>query len=130
MYKLFESHVYSAHSVTKNATARNDVRRPTNQPSQGIPNRSQLQVTPRPMPTSTSSANFKPLKINDEITIIPQPMANAAQRSKGSLTITPQPAPRRNGKLMQFHIFVLLVLFLLFYYVNFNKMVYFSSSKQ
>jgi hypothetical protein len=100
MYKLFESHVYSAHSVQKNTAQRNDGRRPAGgPPQQSIPNRSQVQVTPRTMPSSTSQANsFKPMKINDEITIIPQPMANATQRNKGSLTITPQPGPpRRNG---------------------------------
>jgi len=40
--------------------------------------------------SSGNNNSYKPLKINDEITIIPQPMANSGlQRNKGSLTITP-----------------------------------------
>lgn len=58
MYKLFENHVYSAHSTV----AKKD-------------NKNKSSTT-----TSSSSRNsgggdslLKPLKINDEITIIPQP---------------------------------------------------------
>jgi len=50
MYKLFENHVYSAHSTV----AKKDNKNKTS--------------------TSTSGPSLlKPLKINDEITIIPQP---------------------------------------------------------
>lgn len=110
MYKLFESHVYSAHSVTKNAPQRAPDRRPPqSQQHSGGGNRmggGGLQVTPRTMPMNMSSGpnnSYKPLKINDEITIIPQPMANSGlQRNKGSLTITPHGhghmPMRRNSK--------------------------------
>ncbi|XP_021959893.1 MOG interacting and ectopic P-granules protein 1 isoform X3 [Folsomia candida] len=95
MYKLFESHVYSAHSVTKNAPRQE--RRVPQQMQQGKMGGG-LQVTPRSMPVNSAQNNsYKPLKINDEITIIPQPMANSAlQRNKGSLTITPHQPMRRN----------------------------------
>ena len=44
---------------------------------------------------SAAQNSYKPLKINDEITIIPQPMSNASSiRSRGSLTITPHNASR------------------------------------
>ncbi len=105
MYKLFESHVYSAHSVTKNQVARPPERRPGQQQQQSnnkmMMGGSGLQVTAsRNMPMNmninhhqqqNNSSYNKPLKINDEITIIPQPMANnsSLQRNKGSLTITP-----------------------------------------
>lgn len=99
MYKLFESHVYSAHSVTKNAPRQGRVGGPA--PAPGKLGQGGLQVTPRTMPNNAAQNNAykaQPLKINDEITIIPQPMANSAlQRNKGSLTITPQPM-RRSGK--------------------------------
>lgn len=55
MYKQFESHVYSAHSTV--AKKDNKGKGATSSPA-----------------TSTSSSSLlKPLKINDEITIIPQP---------------------------------------------------------
>jgi hypothetical protein len=92
MYKLFESHVYSAHSMN---AKKNDRRPPGQNP---VNNRaSQMQVTSRPMNT-TSQNSFRPMKINDEITIIPQPMSNnnSPLRNKGSLTITPQSSTRRS----------------------------------
>ncbi|CAG7728772.1 unnamed protein product [Allacma fusca] len=91
MYKLFESHVYSAHSMTAKKNERRPV--PANNSSTSNTNRAnQMQVTPRPMSSSVNQNSFKPMKINDEITIIPQPLANSnpSQRNKGSLTITPQ----------------------------------------
>ncbi|VVC43898.1 Hypothetical protein CINCED_3A015027 [Cinara cedri] len=55
MYKQFENHVYSAHSNV----AKNSNKKPLgNQPTAS---------------SSTSTSTPKPLKINDEITIIPQP---------------------------------------------------------
>ncbi|CAL8086885.1 unnamed protein product [Orchesella dallaii] len=103
MYKLFESHVYSAHSVARNAPRGNSTPNERRQMAGQAPvnnNRgSQMQVTSRSMPGGgASQSQFKPLKINDEITIIPQPIANSAQslRNKGSLTITPQSANRRS----------------------------------
>ncbi|ODM94214.1 MOG interacting and ectopic P-granules protein 1 [Orchesella cincta] len=109
MYKLFESHVYSAHSVARNAPRGNNNNNPNErrqmggQPPVNNNRGSQMQVTSRSMPGGgsgggASQSQFKPLKINDEITIIPQPIANSAQtlRNKGSLTITPQSASRRS----------------------------------
>lgn len=104
MYKLFESHVYSAHSVARNAPRGNNPE--AGRPRQAPVNSrnsigSQMQVSSRTMSSGGSQGSFKPLKINDEITIIPQPMANSAQGlRKGSLTITPQAANRRSCKLL------------------------------
>lgn len=106
MYKLFESHVYSAHSVARNAPrggggasggATNERQR---NPAPANSRGGQMQMSSRSMASSGGSqSQFKPLKINDEITIIPQPMANSAQGlRKGSLTITPQAAGRRSCK--------------------------------
>lgn len=54
MYKQFENHVYSAHSV--------------------VAKRVMDKKTPQvPRPPQQNDAILKPLKINDEITIIPQP---------------------------------------------------------
>lgn len=63
MYKQFENHVYSAHSTVAKKATENKKNQPT---------------------TSTKTSNnivagdslLKPLKINDEITIIPQPARN------------------------------------------------------
>jgi len=101
MYKLFESHVYSAHSM--NSKRNNNSSGNSGRPASQANNRGQMQVTSRTiMPAGSAQNSFKPLKINDEITIIPQPLANASPiRSKGSLTITPHNANtnRRSGKL-------------------------------
>jgi len=103
MYKLFESHVYSAHSMNSKRNNNNASAVAGGGNSRAAPgqanNRSQMQVTSRAMPTTSSQ--FKPLKINDEITIIPQPLANAVPvRTKGSLTITPHSSNpnRRSGR--------------------------------
>lgn len=99
MYKLFESHVYSAHSMnskrSNNGNSSGNASRPSPQN-----NRGQMQVTSRPINSAGSAQNsFKPLKINDEITIIPQPLANASPiRTKGSLTITPHNASNANRR--------------------------------
>lgn len=62
MYKQFENHVYSAHSAASKQSKKNS---PTS-----------------PLPRSSDSL-LKPLKINDEITIIPQP-AKPTTRSGNS----------------------------------------------
>ncbi|CAH0768626.1 unnamed protein product [Bemisia tabaci] len=68
MYKQFENHVYSAHSVVAKRVMDKKVSSP--QPS-----------------TSSNSQNeslLKPLKINDEITIIPQPARSSKPSSSTS----------------------------------------------
>jgi len=124
MYKLFESHVYSAHSMNSKRGNPNNANtnssggsstnsgRPAAAPSTNH-NRGQLQVTSRPVVQAGSAQNsYKPLKINDEITIIPQPLANATPlRTKGSLTITPHNANnvnRRSGEESNHFTFILL----------------------
>lgn len=57
MYKQFESHVYSAHSTV--AKKQMDKNKSSGQGGSGS--------------SGSSSSLLKPLKINDEITIIPQP---------------------------------------------------------
>lgn len=64
MYKQFENHVYSAHSVVAKRVM--DKSKPAN---------------PAPTKAADSDPLLKPLKISDEITIIPQP-------AKSSITIT------------------------------------------
>lgn len=65
MYKQFESHVYSAHSVVAKRV-----------------------MDKKGTSTSTASSKnesvLKPLKINDEITIIPQPSSSKPTNGTGS----------------------------------------------
>lgn len=84
MYKQFENHVYSAHSV--------------------VAKRVMDKKGSSSTPSSTSSKNdqMKPLKINDEITIIPQPAksTNGASgkedsSSTGSRNSTPSTSKSR-----------------------------------
>nr|XP_013189054.1 unnamed protein product [Amyelois transitella] len=62
MYKQFENHVYSAHSV--------------------VAKRVIDKSKPSQPPAKTSDSLLKPLKINDEITIIPQPAKAASAKDK------------------------------------------------
>ncbi|XP_062542864.1 MOG interacting and ectopic P-granules protein 1 isoform X2 [Armigeres subalbatus] len=72
MYKQFESHVYSAHStVAKKAL---DNKKPGG-PAGGT---STTMSTRGSMGSAGNDTLLKPLKINDEITIIPQPTAKGA----------------------------------------------------
>lgn len=58
MYKQFENHVYSAHStVAKKAMDKKNA----------------TQTNTKPSGLTAGDSLLKPLKINDEITIIPQP---------------------------------------------------------
>lgn len=79
MYKQFENHVYSAHSVVAKRVME---KKPSSQ-----------QPSTSSSPSSTSQNDsyqpLKPLKINDEITIIPQP---ARAKTK------PQPASAKTNK--------------------------------
>uniref|UniRef100_A0A1B6D548 MOG interacting and ectopic P-granules protein 1 n=2 Tax=Clastoptera arizonana TaxID=38151 RepID=A0A1B6D548_9HEMI len=80
MYKQFENHVYSAHSVVAKRVVDKKPAATTSQPS-----------------TSSSSHQgdslLKPLKINDEITIIPQPV-----RSNKSVSNKPGPSRTVSSK--------------------------------
>lgn len=68
MYKQFENHVYSAHStVAKKST---DKTKSSASSSSGGSSRSSLMV-----PGANASILKQPFKINDEITITPQPAA-------------------------------------------------------
>ncbi|XP_055529956.1 MOG interacting and ectopic P-granules protein 1 isoform X2 [Wyeomyia smithii] len=70
MYKQFESHVYSAHStVAKKAL---DNKKPATAGAGG----STAGLLPSRGSTGGTDSLLKPLKINDEITIIPQPTSN------------------------------------------------------
>ncbi|XP_058457398.1 MOG interacting and ectopic P-granules protein 1 isoform X2 [Malaya genurostris] len=71
MYKQFESHVYSAHSTVAKKALDNK-----NKPQSAVAGAGSSAV---PMRNSVGGGNdslLKPLKINDEITIIPQPTGN------------------------------------------------------
>lgn len=71
MYKQFESHVYSAHStVAKKALDNKKSQQPG---GSAVSMRSSI---------GSNDSLLKPLKINDEITIIPQPTGNAKGASK------------------------------------------------
>lgn len=65
MYKQFETHVYTAHSTV----AKKQLDGKKNSSSSGSSARS----------SSTNDNLLKPLKINDEITIIPQPSSKATR---------------------------------------------------
>ncbi len=66
MYKQFESHVYSAHSTVAKKTGGESGG--SGSSSTGVARKSSGGG-----PSSSSQSLLKPLKINDEITIIPQP---------------------------------------------------------
>ncbi|KAL1517591.1 hypothetical protein ABEB36_001333 [Hypothenemus hampei] len=68
MYKQFENHVYSAHSVV----------------AKRVMDKKSSTSGPSPSPKNTE---MKPLKINDEITIIPQP----AKSTNGAKETSPAP---------------------------------------
>ncbi|XP_019762818.2 MOG interacting and ectopic P-granules protein 1 [Dendroctonus ponderosae] len=65
MYKQFENHVYSAHSVVAKRVM-------------------DKKTTSTAAPSGPKNAELKPLKINDEITIIPQPPKSTNGASKES----------------------------------------------
>jgi len=69
MYKQFENHVYSAHSV--------------------VAKRVMDKKSTSGSPSAAKSTDMKPLKINDEITIIPQPAKSTNGASKEG-----SPAPK------------------------------------
>lgn len=83
MYKQFENHVYSAHSI--------------------VAKRVMDKKTP-PMSSSRSSSEtlLKPLKINDEITIIPQP---ARPRPGSSSRSSPGSKPNSLGNIFFYSFF-------------------------
>ncbi|BES98188.1 ZnF_C2H2 [Nesidiocoris tenuis] len=85
MYKQFESHVYSAHSVVAKRGSTDKKAPSTGQPA----------AQPSTSSTSQSEGMLKPLKINDEITIIPQP---ARAKTKPQQ----QPAPTKPAKVIEF----------------------------
>lgn len=62
MYKQFENHVYSAHSTVAKKAMDN-------------------KKTPGPGSSKSGDSLLKPLKINDEITIIPQPASRHSQKN-------------------------------------------------
>ncbi|KAL1456676.1 hypothetical protein WDU94_001388 [Cyamophila willieti] len=81
MYRQFENHVYSAHSVAP--------RRPT---SDKKPQGQQSSSG-----GGSSDPMLKPLKINDEITIIPQPprpSASSSSSNNNKVKITPVPSKK------------------------------------
>lgn len=67
MYKQFESHVYSAHSTVAKKALDNKNKPQAPGGSSAVPMRSTI---------GGNDSLLKPLKINDEITIIPQPTGN------------------------------------------------------
>ncbi|XP_049290293.1 uncharacterized protein LOC125767594 isoform X2 [Anopheles funestus] len=89
MYKQFESHVYSAHSTVAKKTT-------DGKGNKGMGSGGQQQTSSGGMGGGSSSSGaglrnpfvgggdslLKPLKINDEITIIPQPTSNSNKMAK------------------------------------------------
>lgn len=79
MYKQFENHVYSAHSVV--------AKRVMDKKSSPSTTTSSSSATSSAATISTRGANdslLKPLKINDEITIIPQPAKSSKTNTSSS----------------------------------------------
>lgn len=66
MYKQFENHVYSAHSVVAKRVMDKKSTSSSSSPS-----------------SRANDSLLKPLKINDEITIIPQPSKLTTSRGQG-----------------------------------------------
>ncbi|KAE8743786.1 hypothetical protein FOCC_FOCC009562 [Frankliniella occidentalis] len=89
MYKQFENHVYSAHSVV--------AKRVMDKKPGGTTSTSSPSVSRSPAPAQQGdSLLIKPLKINDEITIIPQPTRSARPSPAGRSA--PLPAHMQGGK--------------------------------
>lgn len=89
MYKLFENHVYSAHSVVAKRVM----------DKKGNSTSSSSSSSNTTNSSSKSETLLKPLKINDEITIIPQQpkSSNTAGTSKeGSPSSTSQGSNSKN----------------------------------
>ncbi|XP_052892949.1 uncharacterized protein LOC128300795 isoform X2 [Anopheles moucheti] len=80
MYKQFESHVYSAHSTVAKKTADGKGNKGMGggqqQTSSGMGGGSSSSSVGLRNPFGGGDSLLKPLKINDEITIIPQPTSN------------------------------------------------------
>lgn len=89
MYKQFENHVYSAHSVVAKRVMD---KKPGSTSASSSPS-----VSRSPAATQQGdSLLIKPLKINDEITIIPQPSRSARPSPAGRSG--PMPAHMQGGK--------------------------------
>lgn len=68
MYKQFENHVYSAHSSVAKKSMENRKNTPSSSNSSSSNSTSKI-----------GDSLLKPLKINDEITIIPQPASKSGK---------------------------------------------------
>lgn len=88
MYKQFENHVYSAHSVV--------AKRVMDKKPGGTSTTSSPSVSRSPAQAPQGDSLLKPLKINDEITIIPQPARSARPSPAGRSG--PLPAHMQGGK--------------------------------
>lgn len=86
MYKQFENHVYSAHSSVAKKTVDNK-KQSSNNSSMGSSSSSNQQKAA--LSALAADNALKPLRINDEITIIPQPATstNFKTNSKGAVVI-------------------------------------------
>ncbi|XP_053663619.1 uncharacterized protein LOC128712770 [Anopheles marshallii] len=86
MYKQFESHVYSAHSTVAKKTADGKGNKGMGggqqQTSSGMGGGSSSSSVGLRNPFGGGDSLLKPLKINDEITIIPQPTSNSNKMAK------------------------------------------------
>uniref|UniRef100_A0A1I8MQ28 MOG interacting and ectopic P-granules protein 1 n=1 Tax=Musca domestica TaxID=7370 RepID=A0A1I8MQ28_MUSDO len=69
MYKQFETHVYTAHSTVAKKAMDGKKNSPATNSSAGVSGRNSL--------SAANDSLLKPLKINDEITIIPQPASKS-----------------------------------------------------
>lgn len=80
MYKQFENHVYSAHSTVAKKSVDSKKSNSSTSSSSGLSGRSiggsGLTVTS----SNAGDSLLKPLKINDEITIIPQPSSRNSRQ--------------------------------------------------
>lgn len=89
MYKQFENHVYSAHSVVAKKVMDKKAPPSTSNSSSSSSSTSSSTLN------KTGDSLLKPLKINDEITIIPQPpkprpapAGRTTANSSATLTVT------------------------------------------
>lgn len=83
MYKQFENHVYSAHSTVAKKAMDNKKNSSTGGSSSSSSGTTLSKIAGGSLLSGAGDSLLKPLKINDEITIIPQP----ASRNNRTLDI-------------------------------------------
>lgn len=101
MYKQFETHVYTAHSTVAKKAMDGKKNSPSTNSAAGGSGRNSL--------SAANDSLLKPLKINDEITIIPQPASKSRISNMDTHVIGKHYIPTNinidlSDKLIRFHL--------------------------